>query len=42
MPSGLVLYWLTNSLLMMTFQYFFMKTHATPAGTPQKPIIEKK
>jgi YidC/Oxa1 family membrane protein insertase len=28
-PSGLVLYWLTNSLISMIEQYFIMKKDAT-------------
>lgn len=42
MPSGLVIYWLTNSLVTIIFQYIFIKTHENKEqGTPQSPIIER-
>lgn len=43
MPSGLVIYWLTNSIAMMTFQYLFNRRHMPPAqGTPESPLIDKR
>jgi len=43
MPSGLVIYWLTNSLVMIVFQYIFNKTHEKKQeGSPQAPLIERR
>lgn len=40
-PAGLVLYWLTNSLCTMGFQYVFQRTHATPTPSVVNTSIVK-
>ncbi len=39
-PAGLVLYWLTNSIMTMSFQYIFQKTHNAPTNIIDTTIVK--
>ena len=39
-PSGLVLYWLTQSLCTMLFQYLYLRTRHKPAGVIDTTIVK--
>jgi YidC/Oxa1 family membrane protein insertase len=42
-PSGLVLYWLTNNLVMLALQwYYFRNEPPIGKGTPDSPIVVKR
>jgi YidC/Oxa1 family membrane protein insertase len=42
-PAGLVLYWLTNNLVMLGFQYAMQRSQTPPGkGTPDSPFVVKR
>ncbi|HVO32268.1 MAG TPA: YidC/Oxa1 family membrane protein insertase, partial [Elusimicrobiota bacterium] len=40
MPSGLVLYWLTNSVMTMCFQWVFTRTHRDQTDVIDTTIVK--